>query len=285
MTEAEEELQKTKDEFTKVSNHLNKLEADRVKTITKIEHTEKELAEKQAVLEADEKQWADALLKLKIEVSEDERQEKIREEIAGVQAKIAETTGIVALVEEKSRQEKSAMKVLEKTRKTFDEAGKALQEAKHNLETAGRDQERLSKDCALLAEETEKAHTAALADVESFGISGISLDSLDTLWQDLTGRKEAWQTKEAEKTTQEKQINDLKTGIETHQALLRSLEEDLAARRQIVTVSKGSMNFLSASRRELFGEKNADHEEKRLAEDVDKADRSFCEKAREDYGN
>ena len=283
LNEAEAELQKTKDEFKKVSHHLNKLEADRVKTAAEIQHTEKELAEKQAALDADEKQWADALLRLKIEVSPDEREEKIREEIAGVQAKIAETTGIVALVEEKGRQEKSAQTALEKTRKTFDEAGKALQEARHNLETAGRDHERLSKDCAVLAEETEKARTAALADVESFGISRISLDSLDALWQDLTGRKDAWQAKEAEKTTQEKQINELKAGIEKHQALLRSLEEDLAARRKDRDGLKGEYESLSASRRELFGEKNADHEEKRLAEEVDKAGK-VLENAREDYG-
>ena len=283
LTEAEAELRKTKDEFKKVSNHLNKLETDQVKTATKIQHTEKELAEKQAALDADEKQWADALLRLKIEVPQDEREKKIREEIAGVQAKIAETTGIVVLFEEKSRQEKSAQTALEKTRKTFDEAGKAWQEAGHHLEIAGRDHERLSKDCTLLAEETEKARIAALADVESFGISGISLDSLDALWQDLTGRKDAWQAKEAGKAHQEKQVNELKAGIEKYQALLRSLEEDLGARRQDRDGLKGEYEFLSASRRELFDEKNTDHEEKRLAEEVDRAGK-VLEKAREDNG-
>ncbi len=266
-----------------MSHHLNKWETDRVKTATEIEHTEKELAEKQVALVADEKQWDGALLSLKIEVSEDEPEKKIRQEIAGVQAQIAEITGIVALVEEKGRQEKSAQTALEKIRKTFDESGKALQAAGHNLETAGRDHERLSKDCALLAEETERARTAALADVESFGISRISLDSLDALWQDLIGRKDAWQAKEAGKAHQEKQINELKAGIETHQALLRSLEEDLSARRQDRDGLKGEYEFLSASRREQFGEKNTDHEEKRLAGEVDKVGR-VLENAREDYG-
>ena len=162
-------------------------------------------------------------------------------------------------------------------------AGKALQEARHNLETAGRDQERLSKDCAALAEETEKARAAVLADVEPFGISRISLDSLDALLQDLTGRKDTWQAKEAEKTTREKQINELKAAIEKHQALLGSLEKDLAARRKERDDLKGEYESLSASRRELFGEKNADQEEKRLAEEVDKAGKAL-EKAREDYG-
>ncbi len=84
MNKAESELQKTKDEFKKVSHHLSKLEADRVRTAAEIQHTEKELAEKRAALDADEKQCADALLRLKIEVSWLERAGKIREEIAGV---------------------------------------------------------------------------------------------------------------------------------------------------------------------------------------------------------
>ncbi|MGC1401800.1 MAG: AAA family ATPase [Thermodesulfobacteriota bacterium] len=283
LNEAESELQKTKDEFKRASHHLNQLEADRVKTATEIQHTEKELAEKQAALDADEKQEADALWRLKIEVSPDEREEKIRQEIAGMKAKITETTGIVALVEEKGRQEKSAQTALEKTRKAFDESGKALQEAGHNLEIAGSDHQRLIKDCNLLGEETEKARMAALADVESFGISRISLDSLDALWQDLTGRKEAWQAKEAGITHQEKQINELKAGIEKHQALLHSLEEDLAVRRKDWDSLKGEYESLNVFRRELFGEKNADYEESRLTEEVDKAGK-VLEKAREDYG-
>ncbi|MFZ5995249.1 MAG: AAA family ATPase [Thermodesulfobacteriota bacterium] len=283
LNEAEAELQKTKDECKKVSRHLNKLEADRVRTATEIQHIEKEMAEKNATLDADEKQCADALLSLKIEVSRLDRAGKIRKEIADVQAKIAETRGIVALVEENGRQEKSAQTVLEKTRKTLDNAGKALQEARHKLETAGRDHERLTKDCAALAEETQKARTAALKDVEPFGVSQISLDSLDAILKDLGTRKEGWQAKEAEKTTLEKQIRELKAEIEKYNALLSSLEEDLAARRKDRDDLKMEYESLCASRRELFGEKNADQEEKHLADAVDKAGKVF-EKAREEYG-
>ncbi|MEW6326422.1 MAG: SbcC/MukB-like Walker B domain-containing protein [Thermodesulfobacteriota bacterium] len=283
LNEAEAELQKTKDECKKASRHLNKLEADRVRTATEIQHAEKEMAEKNATLDADEKQCAGALLSLKIEVSRSDRAGKIREEIADVQAKIAETKGIVALVEEKGRQEKSAQTVLEKTRKTLDNVGKALQEARHNLETAGRDHERLIKDCAALEEETEKVRAAALADVVPFGISRISLDSLDALLKDLTGRKDTWQAKEDEKTAQEKKIDELKADIEKYNALLDNLDADLAARRKDRDDLKIKCESLHASRRELFGEKNTDQEEKRLADAVDKAGKVF-EKAREEYG-
>jgi exonuclease SbcC len=283
LSEAEAQLKKTKDEFKKVSHHLNKLEGGRVQTAAEIQHTEKEMAEKKTALDADEKQCAAALLILKIEVSQSERAGKVREEMAGMQAKIAETTGIVALAEEKGRQEKLAQTAMEKARKTFDNAGKALQEARHNRETAGRDHERLSKDSAAWAEETDKARAAALADVEPFGINLIPLDSLDALLKGLTGRKGIWQAKEAEKTTLEKQIDEVNAGMEKHQALLCSLEEDLAVRRKDRDDLKGEYEALSGSRRKLFGEKNADQEEKQLAEDVDKAGKAL-EKAREDYG-
>ncbi|MBN2438529.1 MAG: chromosome segregation protein SMC, partial [Deltaproteobacteria bacterium] len=282
LSDAEAELQKTKDEFKKTSDHLNKLEAERVRTAAEIGHTEKETAEKRAVLDADEKQCADALLKLSIEVSPEDRAGKVREEIAGIQAKIAETRGIVALAEKKGQQEKSAQTALEKTRKTFDNAGKALQEARHNLETAGRDHERLGKDSAALAEETEKARAAVLADVEPFGISRIPA-GVDALLKDLTGRKDTWLVKEAEKTNLEKQISELKAAIEKHQALLGSLEKDQAARRKERDGLKEEYESLSGYRRELFGEKQVDWEEKRLAEEMDRAGKAL-EKAREDYG-
>ena len=283
LNDAEAALQKTKDALKKADNHLNRLEADRVRTATEIQHTEKELAERRATLDTQEKHFATVLQRLDMAVSPEERAEKIREEIAGVQGKIAETTGIVALAEGKDRQEKSAQATLEKIRVKYDNAGKALQEARHNLETAGRDVDRLGNDCALLAEETEKVRAAVLADIEPFGISQIPLESLDALLQDLTGRRNTWQAKEAEKTAREKQIDEGKAGVEKQRALLHSLEEDLAGRCKDRDGLKEEYESLSGSRRALFDEKSTDLEEKRLAEGVDKAGEDQ-ERTRADYG-
>jgi DNA repair protein SbcC/Rad50 len=282
LNEAEAGLKKTKDEFKKASQHLSKLEAVRVQTAAEIRHTEKELADKRAALAADEKQCSDALLRLNIEVSLENRAGKMHQEIAGVQAKIAETTGIITLAEEKGRQEKSTQTALEKARKTFEDAGKALQGARHNLETAVLDHERLSKDCAALAEDTETARAAALADVEPFGIIQIPA-RIESLLKELAGLKETWQAKEAEKTAQDKQIDAWKAGIEKYHALLGSLEKDLAAKQKDRDGLHGEYEILKASRRELFGEKNADEEEKRLASIVDRASKAL-EKACEEYG-
>ncbi|RPJ11013.1 MAG: hypothetical protein EHM30_15140, partial [Desulfobacteraceae bacterium] len=282
LNEAEAELQKTKNEFKKVSNHLNKLEADHVRTAAKIQHTEKELAEKQTTLHADEKQCAEAMLALNIKAVPEERTVKVREQTADVQAKIAETSGIITMVEEKIKKEKSTQTAFEKIRDKRDKAGKALQDAKHKLETAVLEHERFTKNCAALSEETQKTYTTLLNDVEPFGISLISLEKIDAISIDLTDRKNTWQIKENEKSAQEKKTDELKAGIEKHQALVCTLEEDLAARRKDHDDLKMAYEFLCASRRELFGEKNADEEEKRLADAVDKAGKAF-EKSREVY--
>ena len=283
MNEAEADLKKKKNGFKEVSHRLSELDASRVTTAAEIQHMEKEMAENKTALDTDQEQCAGVLLRLKMEVSPSERSWKIREEIADVQAKIAETTKVVALVEEKGRQEKSVQTLLEKKRKIFDNVKKALQEARHNLETAGLDHERLNKDCTALAIELEKTRAAVLEDLGPLGISRIPPDGFSGLLKDLTVRKEDWQAKEAEKTTLEKKIGELKAAIEKHQALLGKLEEDLALRRKDHHGLEGDHESLRVSRRELFGEKKADEEEKRLAAVVDRADGKL-EKARDHYG-
>ena len=283
LDEAEAELKKAKNEFKKVSTHQSKLEARRVQAATEIQHTEKELSEKKTALDSDERQCTDTLLKLKIDVSPSELAGKMREEIADVQAKIAGTSRIVSLIEEKDRQEKSAQNALEKARGTYENAGKALLQVRHKLEKAVLDHERLIKNYDDLTEEIAKAHAAVIADVEPFGIRQVTADIHDDLLKGLTGRKDAWQAKATGKTVQEKKINELNAGIEKNKALLVSLEQDLMARRKDRDDLDGGHQALIGSRRELFGEKNTDDEEKRIAIIVNEANKAL-EKTREDYG-
>lgn len=282
LNEAETELKRTKTECKKVSEKLGKLENDRVKTATDIGYAEKELAEKRAALDKDEKECADALSKLNIKASSGERAGKAREEMANIQAKIAETSGIITVAEEKSKKEKPARTAMEKTRMKFDEIDKALREAEHKIEAAGLEHERSVKDCAALAKEIEKVRAAALKDVESFGIEDIPSTGLDDILKDLTERRNTWEAKQSEKTACEKKIGDLKAVIDRDGTLLGSLEKDLAARRKERGDLMGEYEFLCSSRRELFGNKNPDQEEKNLADAVDKAGNTL-EKARKEH--
>ncbi|OPY14384.1 MAG: Nuclease SbcCD subunit C [Syntrophus sp. PtaB.Bin001] len=259
------------------------LESGHARTTTEIRLTENDLAEKEKELATSEKQCTELLLKLGMEVPEPERAEKIAKELADVRMKLAETVKIVASTEKKEKQEKSLQTAMEKVRRAFDHADNALQDARHNLEKTVLDQERLDKECDILEEEVKKARAAALADVEPFGFKELPSENLDILLNDLKRHKDLWLIKVAEKTGQEKKIDELKAGVEKHEALRCSLDEDLAALRKDLDQLKRDQASLIDFRRTLFGEKNADEEEKRLTEEIDKAGKVF-EKAREDHG-
>ncbi|MBN1613872.1 MAG: AAA family ATPase [Deltaproteobacteria bacterium] len=283
MNETEAALHKSREALGKEDIHLKKLENDRIRTSADIRHAQKDLDEKKATLRADEKQLAAVLEQLDIAALPEERAGKIRVEIAGVQRKLAETTGIVSLADRKDGQEKSTLKTLEKIRATFEASGKALQEARQNLETARRDCERLDEDCTALAAQLENARASVLGDVEPFGVGRVPLDGLDALLEHLTDRRNTWQAKEGESVHCERKIVEQKAGIEKQRALLQNLENDLAERRRERDGLKGEWESLKGSRRALFGEKSADLEERRLAETVDRAGK-VLETARADYG-
>jgi exonuclease SbcC len=134
-----------------------------------------------------------------------------------------------------------------------------------------------------MAKETENARSAALKDVAPFGIGQIPSTALDDIIKDLAKRKGTWQAKLDDKTAHEKKVSDLKAGIDKDNALLSSLEKDLTARRNEREGRLREYEALRASRQEVFGEKNADQEEKRLADAMNKADKAI-EKARDEYG-
>jgi exonuclease SbcC len=281
---AETALKNARAELNNLSETLGKLKNEEAKTSVEIAHTEKETKAKKAELDVGEKECTDALLRLNIDAVPEERAGKIREALEGVQAKIAETAGIVAAAEEKTKAEKAAQTALERLRVQYESSGKALQDASHKLETAGGDHQRLIKESETLEEEARKARAAALKDVEPFGIGQLPSIDLDAILNDLTERKETWQAKLGEKTAHEKKSDELKAERDKTCTLLESLERDLAARRRDRDNLIAQCGSLMVSRRELFGEKDADREEKRLADAVNHAEKAL-EKAREEYGN
>ena len=73
-------------EFKNTSDELSGLEAQQAGVAAEILHTGKEMADKKAARDADEKACADALARLTIEAAPEARAGKVREELAGVQA-------------------------------------------------------------------------------------------------------------------------------------------------------------------------------------------------------
>ncbi len=279
----EAELDNSKKELQAVSEKLMILEGGLARTGAEIRHGEKDREEKQAALERDEKQCAAALLILQMAADPDDRSRAVQAEYAAAQAEITALTDLIIRAEENSRQERLRRNALEQLRAKFDSTGKALQEARHRAETAARECDRLSQESEALSEETKKIHAAALRNVEPFGIRELPAAGLADILKGLAARREQWQSKEQEKTAAEKILGILQAELEKNQALLANLDQDVTARRDEHADLAGEHASLSAARRELFGEKNTDAEEKRLVNSLELADGEM-EKARAEYG-
>ncbi len=283
LDEAETTLAEKKTELKSAAELVNNLEAELVKVSERIRHEEKERAEKTVGLGRDEKQAGDAMAKLNIKAPHEGRAAKVREEIPSTQGRISEMSGIVDIVDEKSKKEKAARSDLEEFRQERDALNRSLQDARHKQEKADLDHDRLVKDRDAALSEAEKVRTSALADVKPFGILQLPSSNLDAISIDLTERKNVWQAKLDEKIEHEKKVDDLNAEILKISALLDKLEKDLATRREAYDNLVREYSELAESRQKLFGEKDADQEEKRLAEAVGLAEKSM-EKARAAHG-
>jgi exonuclease SbcC len=212
LDKAETDLIKKKDELKTVAEALGELQAEQVKASEGIRHAEKEMAEKKTARDKNEKASDDALSKLNIDTSPENRSAKVLEEIASAQTKMSEISGIVAIADEKGKNEKSVQSDLEELRGKRDALNKSLQDARHILETAGLEHDRLVKDRDVALAGTEKARASTLVDLKPFGILQIPSSDIDAIFSDLTERKNAWQAKQDEKTDHEKKIGALKAG-------------------------------------------------------------------------
>lgn len=273
--EVEVELEQAKKDYRLTSEKLGKLDARLAKIEADIEHGQRERGEKKAALATDERQSAEALVKLNIHAGTDERGQAVQEALQETQIKIAETAAVIAAAEEKDRKEKIARRSLEKIRVTCDRAEKALQDAKLAYEKAVVEQEGMMKECASLTEEVEKSRAAVLTDLQPFGIVEITATSIDDILKLLKNRKDTWQAKEQEKTSLERQISALNAAIAHNREMMNKLSQDLQQQQQEYEGLKDAYELLMASRRALFGEKDTDHEEKQLAEAVKMAETAF----------
>jgi len=283
LSAAETELKKAKAELGLFSKRLRDVEAEQIKTAAAIEHEEKDRAQKLAALAEDEKQCAELLKDLHPTTAAEQRIEVLNGQLAGLKENMAGIGALIGAAEENGKKGLAAQRDLEKTRAKLDAAGKTRQEARHKLETADREQERLLREGAARKEQLAQARTAAGRDVEPYGIKEIPIADLEALMEDLTRRRKTWQDMEVRQIVGDKRIQEIKGEIDREIALLDSLERELSVGRKARDEGAAAYGALLSSRREIFGERNPDLEEKKLAAAVDEADKCL-EQAREKNG-
>ena len=148
-------------------------------------------------------------------------------------------------------------------------AEKVLSGLKENLEKLRADFAELKQDVS--------------AKLEPLGITEIPDTKISSLRESLRERLEAWQSQTKTKVEIEKQISDIASEIKRLDAVIQAQSRTLAENRGRLETLKKEHTAGSDERKDLYGDKNPDDEEKRLNKAV--SDTEAAEKKARDGHN
>jgi exonuclease SbcC len=207
----------------------------------------------------------------------------IEHELSATSKQIHRCAQVIREVEQKEVQAKAARLELDKLNYALAESERVWEKGRNELKNAEQDLERLQQNCASLGNGCVQASDMALSRVIKYGIEELSIAELSSTLDGLTRRRDVWQTKQASKEILQKNINIEEIQLVKQRTLLGKIDEELQAQRLNLGRLINDLEGMEHARRDIFGDKCPDVEEKRLAEAVEYAEKQL-EQARNEVG-
>ncbi|MCM2357172.1 MAG: AAA family ATPase [Geobacteraceae bacterium] len=268
--ETKQELELACKAAKEISERLSAVRAEQAGVLKELEQAGRERSEYQGVVERDEALCAAVLVELELSAASAARSEAIltesdacREELAGCRAVIGQV--------EQSEEERGAKAAYDSAREVLAGQDKACQAAALGFERAVSERGRLERECAALRDDLDRALAELERAGEPYGCKDISLQNAEQMLAALTKRRSAHGERLQEKERLAKRLADLGSEMQKQQALLAEAEKNLAEREGLVRDRLAQRAELAGSRLELFGDRNPDSEEKRLADALKEA--------------
>lgn len=188
---------------------------------------------------------------------------------------ISRCSQLILEVEQKRKEEQQVMKSSDALNKSLGDAEKKLDRCRIDLQMAQNEYDLTKKQCTSLERQYAQSLDQARPLVEQYGVDDLSVASLDFLLENLTGRRDKWQTRQAEKEARAKLINAAEIELARKQTLHHKLDEELEIKRKDLDNLQDELHQINRERQERFDDKNTDDEEKRLMDAVRDAPEAF----------
>lgn len=174
--------------------------------------------------------------------------------------------------EKKSNKQKDALGAIEQK----------LINTKNQKENNEKEIEKTKKELATLKEDAEESKKKSLQKLSSFGISEIKTEEIDEQLEQLKERSNKWQKRQSEMNKVEKIITKLKTDQEALDQRSSELAVEEKNQKDKVLSIENELEEISDRRKVIFGDKDADEEEKGLNIILEKAEEMLT-KARDSF--
>jgi exonuclease SbcC len=159
----------------------------------------------------------------------------------------------------------------DKAREAVSTAEGALQAQAHSRESATAGLAALLKVVQELAAQREELLGQLKQALFSYGVDSVTLEELDPWAKQLDSRRTQWGKRLKEKLALEGTLSQTEVGIRHRQQQLSETGEHLAVQQERLKTLHAEWTALVARRREMFGEKGPDEEERRLQQGMQEA--------------
>ncbi len=254
-------------ELAKVAKDLEKTDADKKENDEKTDEAHRIIGDNCPVLESDPKLMSsDPELFDKLKSLRDERSRQI-----------AQAASILEAVDIFEKESASLRNALEKANESVAKIERDVQDAFHKKESAAQLVGRLGKEAEGFRTRQEQSLTTLQEEVKHFGMTSFSINAIDTVYEQLAARRDQWVSRNKEKTDLEQKIAALQIQ-EGHQAeQILKTESDIKKQQSLLAGLLKEQESIKNERRELFGDKRAEDEEKRLSDAIESADEALEE--------
>ncbi|WP_457554264.1 AAA family ATPase [Desulfobacula sp.] len=195
-------------------------------------------------------------------------------EINETERKIKELSDLIHKAEKLETNLKKGESKEKRSGSVLVEAEKQLVKARHRKDESQAGVLRFKKELQVALKESEELKIVLLSNLVPFGIKKIPDDGLDALLKDLGTRQKNWQGHELLKKEIEKNLSQLTAKMESFDAILKTLNESLNEKQDLLEVHQKDLENLSFERKTLYGQKDPDKEETRLERLVIKAEKT-----------
>lgn len=196
---------------------------------------------------------------------------KVAQRRTAITVRLDQAAGIVIAAEALEQQLARLRETLDRGRAAVAVAERETQGAAHRMASARQALDRLRQEEVDLQVQQEQALDRLRRDVAGFGVEIGSIDGLPPVLTELTARRDRWLRRQTKRAEGEREVAALEI-LTRHQAEeLRKTGDELTGRRLLLEGLQLERQTLGDQRRGLFGDRDPDSEEARLAQAVDSA--------------
>lgn len=264
LDEAQQELDKARAAYNDVSERLSRVRLDLVGVIKEIEQANRAQLECRERQDLDEAYCTDAFTELAVAVDSSQREAVISCELKSCRMVLNSCREVIREAEGKDKELLKAKTAHETAKDALNLHDKARHTAELHSRAVVSEQGRLTFECDALQNDLDRIQAEAERAVERYGCKDITPENADGLFAVLTTRRRDFIQRMQDKERLDKALADLDGKKRQELALLAAVENNLTGMGERLTVCIAQRDNLAGQRKELFGERNPDSEEKRL---------------------